>query len=874
VQDKNRIPRVVAVAVLASIVFLALGRQALASDVTLFGANTFASLASSDGDGNNTVYTVNGNLVLASGASITCNDPSSPTTASACPIHIIVTGNMEMQPGSSIKAENNTGAGSGGNIVIEVGGSSFTLDGSVGSTPGALLSSKKAGGSDTAGSGDIVITVGDTTCAAGVGDLDVQAGAVISADGIGEAGAITIVAGHDATVDGTVTSRGTTTSGRGGPITIKACCDLLVGVKGVVSSRGQDPGADLVHLEGCAVEIKGLVESTGPGHQNATGKNLCNAPIRPDKPGNSTACVEIWSGTTIAIEGNGGNNGEVNADTGFSGGTQGTGWIDILANKAIAISGGTVSPYAVHANQGLSNGHGGVIAVLSLDGNITTSGKAVQANDIAGGGKGGSVLVQSGQQNVDFGAASIQANGSVSGGGGQAGGHITGLALLGQVKGVSPGELSAKGGIAPGNGTVTLKSCTPPAYTGAVFGALTTQTVCASPPIDPASFFPQPANTSLPASGCAGVCGGNLPPCDTNLPCQVPAKNPANVVTVTNCAAPPVTIASSWTQINLPGKDVVLQCALNSLPGTDGNRIIARSIKVDGGNGGSVGATGTQGVQLTASGTPCSDATIEILSTTVQSANSNANLKITACGDIVINHSNVIAGTVGSFGATLLVTSTAGRICADTDTFYGEHITLESSLDFHMRGSSVTSDSPLDYIRIISDNGSVFAGGSPTTPPCLPNTFRGGPESNLTVTAKGIIDLANACVDIAENITITAAGFGFDCANETIVNLTGAELRNDFSKPGSITVSACSNAGKIDITDAILVDTGASGGGVNKNAVASLNAGKKTTTTCPAISPNPPGCISRLIDLNDNPVCADEADRALHHVVGTPKVDR
>jgi hypothetical protein len=848
--------------------------MALAGDVTLFGTNSFASLASSDGDGNNAIYTVNGNLVLASGATILCNDPSSPSTASACPIHIVVTGSMEMQPSSAIKAENNSGGGAGGNILIEVGGSSFTLDGSVGSTPGALISSKKAGGSDAAGAGNIVITVGDTTCATGAGDLDLQAGAIISADGIGEAGAITMVAGHIATVDGTVSSHGSTTSGRGGPIKIKACCDLSVGVRGVVSSRGQDPGADLVHLEGCTVEIKGLVESTGPGHQDVTGKNLCNAPDRPGKPANSSACVEIWSGTTIAIDGSGGNNGEINADTGFSGGTQGTGWIDILANEGISIAGAGVPPYAVHANQGLTNGHGGVIAVLALDGDVTTAGKAIQANDAAGGGKGGSVLVQSGEQSVDFGSASIQANGATSGGGGQAGGHITGLALLGQVKGVSPGELSAKGGPAPGNGTVTLRSCTAPAYTGAVFGTQTTQTICATPPIDPSTFFPQPANTSLPASGCTGVCGSNLNHCDTTLPCQVPAKNPANVVTVTNCAAPPVTIQSSWTQINLPGKDVVLQCALNSLPGTDGNRIIARSIKVDGANGGSVLATGTQGVQLTASGTPCSEATIEILSTTVRSGNSNANLKITACGDIVMSQSNVVAGTVGSFGGVLLVTSTAGRICADTDTFYGEHLTLESSLDFHARGSSFTSDSPLDYIRIISDNGSVFAGGSTATPPCLPNTFRGGPESNLTVTAKGIVDLSNVCADLAENITISATGSGFDCAGDTIVDLTGAELRNDFSKPGSITVTACANAGKIEITDAILVDTGANGGGVNKNAVASLNGGKKTTASCPAIPVNPPGCIDRVIDLADNPVCADEADRALHHVVGTPRVDR
>ena len=55
----------------------------------------------------------------------------------------------------------------------------------------------------------------------------------------------------------------------GGTITIVAGCALTVSDTGLVSSRGRDPGADLVHLEGCAVKIFGVVESTvtaGGGH--------------------------------------------------------------------------------------------------------------------------------------------------------------------------------------------------------------------------------------------------------------------------------------------------------------------------------------------------------------------------------------------------------------------------------------------------------------------------------------------------------------------------------------------------------------------------------------------------------------------------------
>ena len=62
------------------------------------------------------VFTVMGNLTITGAGNITCNDPGSPAAAGACPITIVVSGNMEMQAGSAILAENNTGTGNGGNI--------------------------------------------------------------------------------------------------------------------------------------------------------------------------------------------------------------------------------------------------------------------------------------------------------------------------------------------------------------------------------------------------------------------------------------------------------------------------------------------------------------------------------------------------------------------------------------------------------------------------------------------------------------------------------------------------------------------------------------------------------------------------------------
>ncbi|HKF41839.1 MAG TPA: hypothetical protein VKG01_01935 [Thermoanaerobaculia bacterium] len=472
-----RLARIAGIPVFAALLFLPAGTaRAGGGDILLVGANSFDDLDKSDGahDG---VFNVSGSLTLSPGASILCND-SGPSTASACPISIVVGGDLFMGDGSSILAENNFGGGSGGNIRIRVNGTLFDVG------PGAVISSRKNAATDAAGAGGIFIAVGSlislggggVSCNQDLGDVSVAPGALITSDGNGQAGAIGIFAGNSIAVGGTVRAQGLTTTGRGGAITLGACFGGLgTAASSVVSSRGGGPGADLVFLRGEVVEIHGLVESTGPGQQAPNGHNSCNAPGRP---ANSTACVQVISATSIDVE----TEAQINADTGFSGGTQGTGWIDFLSLGNIAIHGDLSLPFALHANQGLTNGHGGTILIRSIGGgNVTLTGRAIQANSTSGGGKGGNVTVEATFGTVDLGQAAVMAQGSQTGGGGQAGGRITVNAFLGDLNGSSPGEVNARGGLGPTTGTVSLNFCNDFNYTGgSTPSALVTQ-ICAGP---------------------------------------------------------------------------------------------------------------------------------------------------------------------------------------------------------------------------------------------------------------------------------------------------------------------------------------------------------------------------------------------------------
>ncbi len=164
---------------------------------------------------------------------------------------------------------------------------------------------------------------------------------------------------------------------------------------GIVRSKGIDPGADLVHLEGgCTVLVDGLVESVGAAHGAPnTPHGKCDNTYHPDKPAAATTCVEIWAGDHLTIDSTPPHNGELNAD--HVGQCGGLGWIDVFARGDIRIIGDTQGAFAIHSNNNCANTTtGGTITVKSIEDLVAASGRAIAADAAVAGGTGGKIDVE------------------------------------------------------------------------------------------------------------------------------------------------------------------------------------------------------------------------------------------------------------------------------------------------------------------------------------------------------------------------------------------------------------------------------------------------------------------------------------------------
>lgn len=456
---------------------------------------------------------VQGDLIMDDQSVVSGNTTSNP--GHGCDMTINVTGNISMQGGSSTAAGAKissdqvagscTGQGSrGGNITINDPTGTLTMGG--GNNPNA---SPINGGDPSAARIESV-----SPC--GLGKILITA---LSTD-----------------IDGVVISQGTTTQGKGGPVTVNASCNFKETPTGLILSLGRDPGSDLVHVQGgCDVSILGVVRSYGAGHLLTP--SVCNGalpdfngqfrPVGAQHPANSEACTEVWSGGKLTIDASGSNRGEVGADTGFSGGVDGTSWVEIFAAGDIKIIGDTnpaQSPpatfaFAVHADQGLTNGKGGQIRVYSTDGAVDLQHLAIDASDLGGGSKGGSVDVQS-KTIADFtNEGKIRADGSTSGGLTHAGGDISvrvfGTApASGNITAAVGSLLDVTGG--PPLGTIELEACgtiafPPGSTTPAAVTPTKTTGVCGGNPVLP-SYVQSAAGPGLPPCVCICACATGFTP--------------------------------------------------------------------------------------------------------------------------------------------------------------------------------------------------------------------------------------------------------------------------------------------------------------------------------------------------------------------------
>lgn len=314
------------------------------------------------------------------------------------------------------------------------------------------------------------------------------------------------------------------------------------------------------------------------------------------------------------------------------------------------------------------------------------------------------------------------------------------------------------------------------------------------------------------------------------LALAVPAAQAASL-TVTDCGAAPVAKVGKRTVIDRPADDVTIRCALLPLAGTQRVEVIARSIVVDGDNGGSV-ASGGKGpaIDLTAVGTDTDGTSIGILGANVTAANPNGNTTLAGPGALVLRDSQLQAGG----DLRLTCTGAACPITLDDATTTANDVSIVAEGLVTITTSNVRTASPIDLLEIVSRTDDVvladaaaFARGVSRLacrddvirlcpgPDCpLPVTiltvqdaidFCECPNADPTVLETGIegviriqaplgdVDLRGATVTAGENVEIVAQG---------TAHLEGARVSNCGPKTGTVTITATD----CPIADAVLLD--------------------------------------------------------------------
>ena len=513
------------------VALFAFALPALASNVTINGTANFSSLDGSVDDQDhvvNGIFTVTGDLIV--NGTINCNDEGAGSN-SACAMRFDVSGNVVMNAGSGMFAENRLGAGSGGNITINASGS-VTLHGPASTLNGAVISSA-AFGSAIGNGGTVTINSGGATT--------LEGGTVVNSGSKGnDAGKILLTSGGSMTVSGLLAAGATATllstrqtgdvlaggagHQHGGEIRVQSTSvfdpAITINATATIVSQSDSEVAGPITIEGCGVIIRGLVASI------SNGDTATRVAVRSGKG-------IVIDATDLGITSSGTRLGHVRADATRGGAA--TKRLDLFANDAIQITGADPNLstlYAVTSVPGADYNKvsGGTIRAISLRDAVTGSGRVFLAGRNAESNVGGTIDIASkGTVNLDH--AFLEAVGDFTIlKPDAAGGHIAARSSAGNVSwALGMGDVRPVGAGASGvasQGTIALTAC----------GTVTTS----------GTTFP----TNGPAVGVfPTITTGSCSPSAPSLPAGEPALPVCcNVITVINPAVSTGTAGTPFSQ--------------------------------------------------------------------------------------------------------------------------------------------------------------------------------------------------------------------------------------------------------------------------------------------------------------------------------------
>jgi Bacterial Ig domain len=513
--------RSLSVRLLLSFFVLILTPALFAHDVTVTGTNSFSSLdgSSSDHDGSaNGVFTVNdGNLAV--NGTITCNDDVGGGGASACAMAFNVSGNLTVNAGGAIYAENRTAGGAGGNITLTVGGNLSLIGNAIVSSAGRTNSSGNGGAITANVGGNAALGAGSTIDAgtsgnAAAGAVSITAGGLIAVDG-------NVFSGPSRTLSATRLGPGAALDGgvanaSGGAITLFTATfaepAIVVGSTANIVSQGNNGAAGIITIDGCGVQIKGLVASVSS---------------------NSTGFVRLRSGKDILVDGRdlgaaGTRMGRVRAD-GVSATAANRG-VDVFASETIDLFGPLSGHYLLSSNSTSTNGDAGTIRVVAVGEGVNGSGNVADASGSANGSAGGTIDIAA-KADASLNTAALRASGDfATGNGNREGGTIRVRSHSGNVVWTNgTGDVrpvgSTSGLAASAQGEIVLTAC------GSV------NTAGTSFPVNGAATSPLPQTQT-------GVCSPAAPSLPSGTPALITCNTPpvANDTTATTNEDTTVTI--------------------------------------------------------------------------------------------------------------------------------------------------------------------------------------------------------------------------------------------------------------------------------------------------------------------------------------------